>query len=172
MERKLRTWPTRLLARPWLVAFVPINAATSGFGVALPLLILTTLGGAWTQVAVAASLYNVAVIGASVCWGYVSDHYPSRRNLLVLNFAGFAILFGLLAEVHSLPLVYPLYVMVGLLAPAGASASNLLILEQFSEKERAGAYASLQEMSMIGAMVGLLVGYFWLLGHQPLPPLF
>jgi hypothetical protein len=34
MERKLRTWPTRLLARPWLAAFVPINAATSGFGVA------------------------------------------------------------------------------------------------------------------------------------------
>ncbi|HTT26620.1 MAG TPA: MFS transporter, partial [Thermoplasmata archaeon] len=157
MERKLRTWPSRLVARPWLVAFVPINAATSGFGVALPLLILTTLGGGWTEVAIAASLYNVAVIGASVVWGYVSDHYPSRRNLLVLNFAGFAILYGILAEVHSLPLVYPLYVLVGLLAPAGASASSLLILEQFNEHERAGAYASLQEMSMIGAMAGLLV---------------
>jgi MFS family permease len=172
MDRKLRTWPTRLLARPWLAAFVPINAATSGFGVALPLLILTTLGGGWTQVAVAASLYNIAVIGASVVWGYVSDHYPSRRNLLVLNFGGFAVLYGILAEVHSLPLVYPLYILVGLLAPAGASASSLLILEQFSEKERAGAYASLQEMSMIGAMAGLLVGYFWLLDHQPLAPLF
>jgi MFS family permease len=172
MERKLRTWPTRLLARPWLAAFVPINAATSGFGVALPLLILTTLGGGWTEVAIAASLYTLAVIGASVVWGYVSDHYPSRRNLLVLNYAGFAILYALLAEIHSLPLVYPLYVLVGLLAPAGASASSLLILEQFREDERAGAYASLQEMSMIGAVAGLLVGYFWLLEHEPLAPLF
>jgi MFS family permease len=171
MERGLHTWPTRLVARPWLVAFVPINAATSGFGVALPLLILTTLGGSWTEVAIAASLFNAAVIGASVFWGWVSDHYPSRRNLLLFNFVGFAVLYLLLANVRDLPVLYGLYVAVGLLAPAGASASNLLILEQFDRGERAGAYASFQEMSMIGAMIGLLVGYFWLVGHQPLPPL-
>ena len=171
MERRLRTWPPRLLARPWLAAFVPINAATSGFGVALPLLILVTLHRSWTEVAVAASLFNAAVIVASVFWGYVSDHYPSRRNLLLLNYAGFAALYLALAETTSLPAIYALYVLVGVLSPAGASASNLLILEQFPESERAGAYASLQEMSMIGAMGGLLVGYFWLLDHQPLPPL-
>ena len=171
MERRIRTWPTRLLARPWLAAFVPINAATSGFGVALPLFILITLHRSWTEVAVAASLFNAAVILASVFWGWVSDHYPSRRNLLLLNYAGFAVLYLLLAEVTSLPALYVLYVLIGVLSPAGASAANLLILEQFDERERAGGYASLQEMSMIGAMAGLLVGYVWLLGHEPLPPL-
>src|SRR5580693_7146849 len=117
MERKLRTWPTRLLARPWLVAFVPINAATSGFGVALPLLILTTLGGSWSQVAIAASLFNAAVIGASVFWGWVSDRYPSRRNLLLLNFVGFAVLYVLMANVRDLTALYGLYLAVGILAP-------------------------------------------------------
>jgi MFS family permease len=172
VEARWKTWPTRLLARRWLIAFAPINAATSGFGVALPLLILTTLHGAWTEVAVAASLFNAAVIGASFFWGWVSDHYPSRRNLLLLNYVGFAVLYALLAEVRNVDLLYVIYVGIGLLSPAGASASNLLILEQFGSRERATGYASLQEMSILGAMGGLLGGYFWLLAKLPLAPLF
>ena len=171
MERLLRTWPSRLLARPWLLAFVPINAATSGFGVAFPLLILTTLRGGWVDVAVAASLFNAAVILASMLWGYLADRFPSRRSFLLLNYAGFAVLYVVMAFTTSLPVVYLLYVIVGLLAPAGAAASNLLILEQFSEVERPNAFASFQEMSILGAMGGLLVGYFWLIGGEPLPPL-
>lgn len=164
-------WTRRLVARPWLAAFVPINAATSGFGVALPLLILITLHKSWTEVAIAASLFNTAVIISSVAWGYVSDHYPSRRNLLLLNYAGFAVLYVGLASASNLGVLYLLYTVVGVLSPAGTSASNLLILEQFPEAERALAYASLQEMSILGSMGGLLVGYFWLLANEPLPPL-
>ncbi len=171
MERSVRTWPSRLLARPWLLAFVPINAATSGFGVAFPLLILTTLHGAWVDVAVAASLFNGAVIFASMLWGHLSDRYPSRRKFLLFNYAAFAVLYVIIAFSPTLPLVYLLYVVVGLVAPAGASASNLLILEQFDEEERPNAFASFQEMSIFGAMGGLLVGYFWLLGGKPLEPL-
>lgn len=172
MERTVHTWPTRLLARPWLLAFVPINAATSGFGVALPLLILIPLAGNWSDVAIAASLYNGAVILASMFWGWVSDRYPTRRRLLLLNFVGFAVAYAALAEATSLPELFVLYTLVGVLAPAGTSASNLLILERFPEHERPAAYASFQEMSILGAMGGLLVGFFWLLGHHPLQPLF
>ena len=164
----MHTWPGRLLARRWLLAFIPINAATSGFGVALPLLILVPLAGAWTDVALAAVLFNVAVIVASMGWGYVADHYRSRRAMLLANYAGFAVVYVALAEVHSLSVLYVLYAVVGLLAPAGASASNLLILEQFGAEERPAAYASLQEMSMFGAIAGLLGGYFWLQAHQSL----
>lgn len=172
MDRTVRTWPTRLLARPWLLAFVPINAATSGFGVALPLLILIPLAGNWSDVAVAASLYNGAVILASMFWGWVSDRYPTRRRLLLLNFVGFAVAYVALAQATSLPELFVLYTAVGVLAPAGASASNLLILERFPERERPAAYASFQEMSILGSMAGLLVGFFWLLGDRPLQPLF
>ena len=171
MHVKLSTWPGRLLARRWLLAFVPINAATSGFGVALPLLILITLHGAWVDVAVAASLFNAAVILASMFWGYLSDRYPSRRRFLLLNYAAFAVLYVILAQAPSIPFLFLLYAAVGLIAPAGASASNLLILEQFSEAERPAAFASFQEMSILGAMAGLLVGYFWLLADQPIAPL-
>ena len=171
MEKPIRTWPGRLLARPWLLAFVPINAATSGFGVALPLLILITLHGAWVDVAIAASLFNGAVILASMLWGYLSDRYPNRRAFLLFNFVGFALLYVVIAEAPSLPLLFVLYTIVGLLAPAGASASNLLILEQFNETERPNAFASFQEMSILGSMAGLLVGYVWLLDARPLAPL-
>jgi len=163
MATSLRGWAGRLVARPWLLGFVPINAATSGFGVVLPLLILIPLHGTWADVAVAATLFNTAVILSSVVWGHLSDRYPLRRAFLVVNFAGYAVLYSLLADVRSLPALYLIYTVIGFIAPAGASASNLLILEKFSETDRANAYASFQEMSIIGSLLGLLIGFFWTL---------
>ena len=171
MEHTVRTWPSRLLARPWILAFAPVNAATSGFGIVLPLLILISLHGAWTDVALAATLFNVAVILASIGWGWASDRYPSRRTLLAVNFAGFAAIYALLGAVHSLGAVFVLYTAVGAIAPAGTNASNLLILETFEARERPGAYASFQLLSMLGAVAGLLVGYVWLASARPLEPL-
>jgi len=168
MVLSLRTWPRRLIARPWLLGFVPINAAASGFGVVLPLLILIVLHGSWTDVAVAATLFNAAVILSSVAWGHLSDRYPLRRLFLVINFGGYALLYLTLGEIHSLLALYAIYTVIGLIAPAGASASNLLILEKFTEEERANAYASFQEMSMIGSVLGLLIGYFWTLADDAL----
>ncbi|MCI4325719.1 MAG: MFS transporter [Thermoplasmata archaeon] len=171
MEQAVRTWPHRILARPWLAAFVPINAATSGFGVVLPLLILISLHGAWTDVALAATLFNGAVILSSVGWGWISDHWSSRRALLAINFAGFGAIYIALAEVHTLGALLVLYTIVGVIAPAGANASNLLILEKFTSTERPNAYASFQLMSMVGAVAGLLSGYLWLVTGRPLDPL-
>jgi MFS family permease len=161
MAISLRTWPGRLVARPWLLAFVPINAATAGFGVVLPLLILIPLHGSWADVAVAATLFNSAVILSSVVWGHLADRHHGRRAFLVLNYGGYALLYLGLTHVGSLPLLYAIYAVIGLLAPAGTSASNLLILEKFPAAERATAFASFQEMSMIGSVAGLLIGYFW-----------
>jgi MFS family permease len=171
MEVHLRTWPGRLLARPWLLAFVPVNAATSGFGVAFPLLLLITHHGAWVDVAVAASLFNAAVVLSSMFWGYIADKYPSRRKLLLFNFVGFALLYVVIGAAPSIPLLFLLYTIVGVISPAGANAANLLILERFPESERPQAYASLQEMSILGAMGGLLIGYVWLTAAEPLAPL-
>jgi len=168
MAFSLRTWPSRLLAKPWLLAFVPINAATAGFGVVLPLLILIPLHGTWANVAIAATLFNAAVILMSVLWGHLSDRYPRRRLFLVINYAGYAALYLLLANVASIPELYLVYTVIGVIAPAGASASNLLILEKFTEAERPNAFASFQEMSMIGSIVGLLIGYFWTLASDTL----
>jgi MFS family permease len=161
----------RVLARPWLLAFVPVNAATSGFGVALPLLILLPLAGSWSDVALAASLFNGAVILSSIFWGWVSDRYPGRRRLLLLNYLGFAAVYGVLGFTASLPVLLALYTLIGVLAPAGTNAANLLILERFPPEGRANAYASLQEMSIVGSMGGLLTGYFWLAAGEPLQPL-
>ena len=168
MGTSLGTWPRRLLARPWLLAFVPINAATAGFGVALPLLILISLHGSWANVALAATIFNSAVILMSIVWGHLSDRYPRRRLFLVVNYAGYAALYLLLARIGSVTELYAIYAVIGVIAPAGASASNLLILEKFTERERANAFASFQEMSMLGSIVGLLVGYFWTVGSDAL----
>jgi MFS family permease len=118
--------------------------------------------------ALAATLFNASVILSSVAWGHLADRYRVRRPFLILNYGGYAVLYLLLTHVTSLPLLDVIYTGIGLLAPAGASASNLLILEKFSEAERATAFASFQEMSMIGSVGGLLVGYFWTVANDTL----
>jgi len=158
----VRTWPTRLVARPWLLVFVPVNAATAGFAVVLPLLILVSLHASWESVAIAATLFNVAVVMSSIVWGRLSDRIPKRRLFLTINFAGFALIYALIGDVASLPILFALYVGIGLLTPAGVSASNLLILEKFAPSDRANGYASFQEMTILGSLVGLLLGYFWI----------
>ena len=47
-----------MVAAPWLLVFVPASAATSAFGVALPMLILFTLHSGVVEVALATTLYN------------------------------------------------------------------------------------------------------------------
>ncbi len=168
MAISIRTWPSRLVARPWLLAFVPINAATAGFGVVLPLLILIPLRGSWADVALAATLFNASVILSSVAWGHAADKIHARRLFLVVNYGGYAAAYLALTHVTSLPALDALYTAIGLLAPAGTSASNLLILEKFGASERASAFASFQEMSMIGSVAGLLVGYFWTAANDAL----
>ncbi|MEM0128851.1 MAG: MFS transporter [Thermoplasmata archaeon] len=164
-------WTRRLLATPWFLAFVPINAATAGFGVVLPLLILLPLHGTWGEVAVAATIFNAAVIGSSVLWGHLADRYPRRRLFLVVNYGGYALLYLFIASWPSVGTLYALYGVIGLIAPAGASASTLLILEKFPEPSRASAYGSFQMISIVGSMAGLLLGYLWTTDAYSLYPL-
>jgi MFS family permease len=161
MAIALRTWPARLVARPWLLAFVPVNAATAGFGVLLPLLILIPLHGNWADVATAATVFNVAVIVSSVGWGHLADRYPARRAFLVVTYGGYAALYLVLTHIDSLPVLDLVYAGIGAISPAAANASNLLILERFGSGERATAFASFQEVSIVGSVVGLLIGFLW-----------
>ena len=159
-----------ILARPWLVAFLPINAATAAFGLSLQLLILGAHGSV-IQWALAATVFNGALIVSSIVWGYLADRYPLRRRFLLINYLGFAVIYAALFFLTSFNELIILYTLVGVLTPAGVSASNLLILEQFSETERPTAYASFQEISILGSILGGLVGFFWLEANEMLRPL-
>jgi MFS family permease len=171
MAVALRTWPTRLVARPWLLAFVPVNAATAGFGVLLPLLILFPLHGNWADVATAATVFNLAVILSSVVWGRLADRFPARRVFLVITYGGYAALYLVLLRIDSLPVLDLVYAGIGAISPAAANASNLLILERFGSEQRATAFASFQEMSIIGSVIGLLIGFVWTTANDALLPL-
>jgi MFS family permease len=164
-----RRWAS-ILARPWLVAFLPINAATAAFGLSLQLLILGAHGSV-IEWALAATVFNGTLIVSSIVWGYLADRYPLRRRFLLINYLGFAAIYGALYFLTSFNELILLYALVGALTPAGVSASNLLILEQFSEGERPTAYASFQEISILGSILGGLVGFLWLEASEMLRPL-
>ena len=168
-DRPPRAWAS-FLARPWLLAFLPINAATAAFGLSLQLLILKA-NGSVIEWALAATLFNGALIVSSIVWGYLADRYPLRRRFLLINYVGFAAIYAALWQLTSFNELILLYTLVGVLTPAGVSASNLLILEQFSEGERPTAFASFQEISILGSILGGLVGFFWLQANELLRPL-
>ncbi len=73
-DEPTRRWAS-ILARPWLLAFLPINAATAAFGLSLQLLILGAHGSV-IQWALAATVFNGALIVSSIIWGYLADKYP------------------------------------------------------------------------------------------------
>jgi MFS family permease len=158
------------LARPWLLAFLPVNAATAAFGLSLQLLILGAHGSV-IEWALASTLFNGALIVSSIVWGHLADRYPLRRRFLLINYLGFAAIFAALYQLTSFSELVLLYTLVGVLTPAGVSASNLLILEQFSEGERPTAFASFQEISILGSILGGVVGFFWLQANELLRPL-
>jgi MFS family permease len=171
MAERTRSWSRTLLFRPWLLLFVPVNAATSGFAVVLPLLILVRFHGTLLDVSTAAVLFNVSVIFASMLWGHLSDRFPRRRAFLLLNFGAYAVGYASLGLIPSLPFLFLAYTAIGLLTPAGSSAANLLILEKFPEEERPAAFASFQEMSILGGIAGVLAGFGWLVAGGSLLPL-
>jgi MFS family permease len=164
-----RRWAS-ILARPWLIAFLPINAATAAFSLSLQLLILGAHGSV-IEWALAATVFNGALIVSSIVWGFLADRYPLRRRFLLINYLGFAGIYAALYFLTSFNELIILYTIVGALTPAGVSASNLLILEQFSEGDRPTAYASFQEISIFGAILGGLVGFFWLEARELLRPI-
>ncbi len=147
------------------MVFIPINAASAGFSVILPLLILITLRGNILEVALAQTLYNSALIPAAMVWGFVADRFQTRAPLLVLNYAAFGVVFLLLGSYPSFGALLVIYTVYGFVAPSSAAASNLLILERFPAGSRASAFASFSELSVVGNILGLLAGFFWLLGH-------
>ena len=156
-------FPKRLMAAPWLLVFLPVQAATTAFGVVLPLLILVALHAGVTEVALASTLYNSALIPAALLWGVICDRLQMRAPLLLINFAGFALLFFVLAQGAGLAELLVVYTAYGLVAPSSAAASNLLILERFTPEDRPVAFASFQELSTLGGVAGLVLGFFWLL---------
>lgn len=152
-----------IVARPWLLVFLPVNAASSAFSVALPLLLLITLHAGILQVALATTFYNAAVIPGSLFWGIVCDRLKVRAPLLLVNYVAFAGVFVLLATFPSVAVLLVVYSLFGLVAPSSAAASNLLILERFEPHERPDAYASFSELSILGSVLGILVGFLWTL---------
>jgi MFS family permease len=150
-----------ILAKPWLLLFLPVNAALAGFTVIMPVLILFTYHADIIAVSLAMTLYSLLLIPGSIIWGHVCDRTGSRVSLLLFNYVGMTLIFLSMALVTGLSELLVFYALFGLIAPASAAPSNLLVMEHFSPSDRPAAFASFSEMSMIGSVLGILVGLAW-----------
>jgi len=152
-----------ILAGPWLLLFLPVNAALAGFTVILPILILFTYGGSILAVALAQTLYSLLLIPGSLLWGRVCDRIDRRKPLLLFNYLGIAVIFLSMTLLRGLDELLIFYALFGLIAPSGAAASTLLVMERFPPAERPAAFASFQEMSVTGGLAGVVGGFVWVI---------
>jgi MFS family permease len=150
-----------ILAKRWLLLFLPVNASLAGFTVILPLLVLFTYHADIIAVSLAMTFYSLFLIPGAVIWGHVCDRTGSRVPLLLLNYVGVAAIFLSMTFVRGLNELLVFYSLFGLIAPASAAPSNLLVMEHFSPSDRPAAFASFSEVSMVGSVIGVLVGFVW-----------
>ena len=144
----------------WLWIFVPINAAIGGFNTLLPLYIID-LGGTVIDVGNVVSAYSLALIPASILWGYLADTKPTRKPFVTYSYVGITVLLLLgffSAGIGAISLIYICYAVV---STASSPAVSLLVIESSPKKQWSMVFAKYSALSLVGMVLGVIPGTFW-----------
>lgn len=144
----------------WLWIFVPINAATGGFGTLLPLYVIS-LGGTVIDVGNIISAYSLALIPPSILWGIAVDRRGSRRPFVTYGYLGITILLFAGYFVTELGALSLLYVCYAIVSTAATPAVSLLIIESSSKKRLPMTFAKYSALTVVGTALGSIPGIFW-----------
>ena len=134
--------------------------AVTGFSTMVPLYILY-LGGNVVQVALFTTLYNAVLIPSSIFWGRLTDRLAKRRAFFVVASAGMAVVFGAMFLLPNLNDLAVLYAALGLVVSANSVSANLLVMETSEKKNWMSSYSNLSQISSLGSIIGLAVGFAW-----------
>jgi len=146
--------------KTWVWSVLPINAGTQAFSTMAPLYILH-LGGTVVDVGLIATLYNIALIPASVFWGYMTDRLARRRLFFLIASSGTVVVFLVMFLLPSIAAFASLYGALALVVGANSTAANLMVMETSEKKNWIASYGRLSLFANVGASLGLAVGSVW-----------
>ncbi len=144
----------------WIRSVLPYSIAFGPVSTIIQLFILN-LNGTVIDVGIAITIYNAAVIPASIFWGFVTDRLHKRKPLILLSYlltTGLLFAFFFAGTVYSLSLVYGLF---SLATTASTTPLNLLVMETARKKKWASTFARLSMMTSIGQTAGLILCTIW-----------
>ncbi len=143
---------------PWFYTFLP-NKIGLGASINLPPLFLTeVLGGSVASVGVASALTSAATVPAAWMWGWLSDHYGTRKTYLMLGYLGFSIPTILMAFTTGVWQYMVLAVLLGAWSVAGTPVSSTLIMETTPRHDWDIAFGRFNAINGWGVVAGRLLG--------------
>jgi MFS family permease len=152
----------------WILFFGTFLNKFGGFVVPFLTLYLTGRGYSASQAGLAVSAYGIGNLGASLLGGHLADKLGRRETILLSTFSGAAMMM-LLSQAHAFVLIVALSALTGLMNEFYRPASQALLADIVSPKQRITAFAALRVSFNAGfafgpATAGLLAayGYFWL----------
>jgi MFS family permease len=127
---------------------------------------LTPVHGMARAASIAVGLYtvhNVFYAGSAYVSGWLSDHVPSRRVVLVAGYALAAVTAVLLCTgTHSLWLLAVIFVLAGLYIGTEEALEDSLAAELVSKEQHGMAFGTLAAVNAVGDFASsLLVGFLW-----------
>jgi MFS family permease len=144
----------------WVDAIIPFNIALGPVGTLIPLLILH-LHGTVIDVALAITLFNAVSVPAALAWGFVTDRFHRRKNMIVASCLVTAMILFLFLFANTEYLVTLLYAAFSFVTAASTTPLNLLVMETEPKQKWATAFAKFSMVTSIGQTVGLILSVVW-----------
>ena len=151
----------------WTLSSLFANACITGLSTLLPLYIIS-LDGTVLDVALALSLFNFSLIVSALFWGYLIDSFGWRKRLIVISYSGLVLGIIAMYSITNIVVIAILYALIGFMRQGSQPAINLLLIETTKKKDWGTVFARIQLISVLGMILALLLGMFWiaLLGLQ------
>jgi MFS family permease len=144
----------------WVDAIIPFNIAFGPVGTLIQLLILN-LQGTVLDVAFAIALFSAVGVPAAVFWGFVTDRFQRRKNIIVASYLATAAILISFLFANTGYLVSLLYAAFSFATSASTTPLNLLIMETEQKQKWATAFAKFSMVTSIGQTVGLMLSVGW-----------
>jgi len=148
---------TRVKTR-WFYALMPYKGCEGIFALIFPLFLFNVLHMPVSTVGVLSALVSLGAVSGSIFWGYVSDHYHTRRAFIVMGcFLSGVCLMGI-GWVTQLVWIALLCVAFGFFSIAPAPISSILIMETLSKTQWERSFGQFNRIGGWGWIAGLIVG--------------
>ncbi len=158
-EEWLKVNQTRKTAA-WVDAVIPFNIAVGPVSTLIQLLILN-FQGTVIDVAFAIALFSAVGVPAAVFWGFVTDRFQRRKNIIVASYLVTAAILISFLFVDTGYMVSLLYAVFSFTTSASTTPLNLLVMETERKQKWSTAFARFSMVTSIGQTVGLFLSVCW-----------
>lgn len=128
----------------------------------LPLFIVQIIAGSVTDVGTVRALIDLAGVLAFILWGNLSDKLKSRRDFLLLGFAGFGLYMLLLSFASNITQVLIYSILGGFLLAAVAPVATALVVDTVPEKHLSKYFGTFYQIGSWSFVASVILGAIWL----------